>query len=319
MQENFLHFMSQKNCQVSINGTNIGLIDNINTMELDIITKTEKVFVTYQPISNEESFLPYTFQLNTSNQVNTDNSYIKVVPFPNNHFDIIMNPFYYYQIENSEVLLNKQFGQYFLSIVNDNITRITIFSGASVVFTTNIIKLKSAKASLNQDILTIEGIIDNDTYYLLVIDTKNFKCLFNDICHSIEDTDSQIQVLVNLKDISHHSLVYAIDKKNKSIEKYTVYENNICTDPHSNILIPKLFLECINTQDETLAKKYLAIELQSTPISKFKSYFGDIKDIYLNRHQNTQDKYNYTVFNNNYKNYNFIMYNNTIKDIEEIF
>ena len=319
MQENFIHFLSQVPCQLSINGSNIGIIDNINTMELDILTKTDKLYVTYNPISNQNNLLSYTFQLNTQGHPTTDNEYIKVVPFPNNNYDIIMTPFYYYQIDQNKVLLNQQIGKYYISITSDNITRITIFSGASIVFTINTIQLQSAKATINKDIIIIEGIVDVETYYLLVIETEHFKILHNDISHSIEVGDDYIQSLKNLKDISHHSIVYKIDKNNKTCQDYRVYENNICTEPHSTLFIPKVFLESLQTHDEALAKKYLCSDYLSTPFDKYLGYFGDIKEIYLNRHFIRQDQLNYTILSNEYKNYNFIMENNKIKEIEEIF
>jgi len=319
MQENFIHFLSKENCLLAINGKEIGLIDNKNNLELDIITKTDRIFVSYNTISNKKNMIPYTFQLNTAEPLNTDNEYIKVVPFPNNNYDVIMSPFYYYQIDNSQVLLNKQIGNYFISIVSDNSSKITIYSGASIVFTLNTIKLKSATVSQKKDILTIKGIVDEETYYLLILDSSNFTIIHNDISHSIEECDTDIQTLKNLKDIAHHSIVCKIDFESKTSQNYHVYENNFSAEPHSALLIPKLFLECINTNDEEIAKKYLIDKYQSTPLSQFRNYFGDIKNIYLNRHLILQDKLNYTVFTNSYKNYNFIMENNKIKDIEEVF
>ena len=177
----------------------------------------------------------------------------------------------------------------------------------------------SVKADLTNDILTLEGIIDNDTYYLLILDTSNFKILHNDISHSIENTGEYIQSLKNIKDISHHSIVFKINKKDKSTENYKVYENNNCREPHSNILIPKVFLEAIQTHDEEVCKKYLSSNFSSTPFSKLTNYFGEIKEIYLNRHLVLQDKLNYTVNSDRYHNYNFLLSNNKIIDIEEIF
>ena len=320
MQENFIHFLSTDKCQISINGSNIGIIDNVNTFELDILTKAERLFVSYNPISQKTNYLSNTFEIINNNILNSNNNYIKVVPFPNNHYDIIMKPFYYYQIDSTEVILNQQIGKYFVSIVTDNVSRINIFSGASLVFSINIPKIKTAKASIEKDLLTIKGVIDNDTYYLLVVDTTNFKIIHNDISHSIEISDKYIQSLKNLKDISHHSIVYKIDKEKKSLECYRVYENNTLKLPHSNFLIPHVFLEAIQQNDEKLAIDCLCLDLNNTTIQKLKNYFGDIESIHLNRHEIIANKLNYTIFaNNKYKNYTFIIENNKIKDIEEIF
>lgn len=319
MQENFLHFLSSTPCQININGKNIGFIDNINILEIDILTKTNKIFVSYNPISSNISAIPYTFEINTSSSPMTENEYIKIIPFPNNQYDIIMTPFYYYQIDKSKVLLNKELGKYYVSIVTDNITHVNIFSGASIVFTINIPKFISAKATLENEIICIEGVIDNETYYLLVINTKDFSVLHNDISHSIENSDEIIESLKKIKDISHHCIIYQIKKAEKTCQNYKAYEDNICREPHSALHIPKVFLEAIKLHDEKIIKNYLSPQLQSTPIEKFLTYFGEIKEIYLNRHNVLQDKFNYTIFCNKYKNYNFIMQNNKIIDIEEIF
>lgn len=319
MQENFLHLLSLCPCSLQINGQDIGYIDNKNVLELDLITKTEKLFVNYTPITYKKNIIPFSFELDTANYPTTENEYIKIIPFPNNNYDIIMKPFYYYQLENSNVIFNQNVGKYFISILSENSTKITIFSGASIVFTINTVLLKSAKAELKKDILIIEGIIDSDNYYLLVIDTSDFSILHNDIVQSIENTDSYIQSLKNLHDISHHAFVCKIEFANKNKQYYHVYENNISCEPLSPYLIPQDFLECLISNDEPKAKKHLDNKFNNSNIAQFKNYFGEIKEIYLNRHNVLQDKLNYTIKSETYKNYNFIMKNNKIFEIEEIF
>ena len=147
MTKNFIHFLSETPCIISINGKEIGVIDNYNNLELDIITQCEKVFVTYSPISHKENYIPYTYVLNTREYPQSDNEYIKVIPFPSNHYDIIMKPFYYYQIEKSEILLNQTTGKYFVSIINDNLSRITIYSGTTMVFAINTYRLKKCQST----------------------------------------------------------------------------------------------------------------------------------------------------------------------------
>ena len=80
MQENFLHFLSKEYCMLSINGNHIGTIDNINTFELDIITNTKNIFVSYSPIINASNYIPYTFNLETNNYPHTDSNYIRIIP-----------------------------------------------------------------------------------------------------------------------------------------------------------------------------------------------------------------------------------------------
>lgn len=321
MKENFIHLLSETPCLISINGKDLGVIDNTNNFEIDLITKTEKLFVTYTPIINQKNMLPYTFLLNTIDSPKSDNEYIKIVPYPNNNYDIIMKPFYYYQIDEAKVLLNQSLGNYYVSIITDTITRINILSATSIVFTLNITTtLKEAKAESKKELIIIKGIVDNDTYYLLIIDSTNFSILHNDISHSIEVDDGFYQSLKKLNNISHHAIVNKIDFEKKSIEKFYVYEDNYATPPNDELIIPRAFLECVIIQDIELAKNFLSPNYSNTQIIQFQNYFGDIKEIYLNRHLIKQGKINYTIFTNNkYKNYNFVMVDGKISDIEENF
>lgn len=319
MTKNFIHFLSETPCAISINGQNIGYIDNSNTFELDIITNTTNVYVTYSPLSHKNYVLPYTFNIN-NNDINALNSdYIKVVPFPNNQYDIIMKPFYYYQIETSKVLLNQTVGNLFVNILNDNKSNITIYSGASIVFTITTVKLENAKVYIKSDYLIIEGIIDKENYYLLILDIKDFSIIYNDITQSIENTDEYLQIYKKLNTIPKHAEICKIDYKVKSKDTYYVYQKEFPELPKNNMLIPFSMLEAIKVGDENVIKDSVDNNLSATPINYFKNYFGDIQEIYLNRHIEPTNKINYTVFNGNYKNYNFIINGNKIADIEEIF
>lgn len=317
MKENFLHFISETPGIVSINGKHIGNIDNITCLELDIITKTNNIFVTYSPISDSQNVIPYTFSLSTLEYPSTNNEYIKVIPFPNNNYDIIMKPFYYYQVSHSNVLFNKSVGKYFISIVSDNVCRITIFSGGSIVFNINIQPLKNAKVDERKGILIIEGIVDDNNYYLLLIDSSNFEILYNDIVQSIEITNDNITSYKNMNTLCHHAQINKLEFLSKTKENYYVYanKNNTAINP---LLIPQTFLECIKVQDEVMAKAFLSNNLAESNINHFNNFFGDIKNIYFNRH-NFSNKLNYTIESNAMKNYNFIMENNKIIEIEENF
>jgi len=319
MTKNFYHFLSEIPCSISINGYNLGIIDNQTIFEKDIIAKCDNFFVTFTPFLNKTNYLPYTYSISTQNISNLENSYIKIIPFPNNHYDILMKPFYYYQIENSKVLLNQNLDKYFVSILNDNISRITIFSGATIVFSMNTYLLKKAKANLKNNLIIIEGVIDYDNYYLLVINSKNFEIIFNDKIQSIEKTEDYLQTYKSLNTIAKHAEICKIDFKTLDHQKYYVYEKEFIELPKNNLLIPYTFLEAVKYGDENIIRDNISINLQNTPLLKFQEYFGNIQDIYLNRHSDFTNKINYTIFNGSYKNFDFVIDANKITDIEEIF
>ena len=319
MTKNFIHFLSETPSVLSINGKEIGIIDNKNNFELDIITQTNSIYANYMPLIEKENYLSYAFAIDTENKPQSSSDYIKIIPFPNNHYDIIMKPFYYYQIGSTEVLLNQSIGKYFVSITNNNVSNIIIYNGTGIVFSTTTYKLANAKAEIKKDYIIIEGVIDSDNYYLLILDTKDFSVIYNDKCQSIENTESYIQSFKKLHTIPRHAMICKVDYNSRIKEFFYVYENEFPELPKSKQLIPYALFDAIKVGDEKLISIMLANNLKNTPLQKFKDYFGNFSEVYLNRHQEFTHKLNYTIYNNSYKNYNFIIDGNTISDIEEIF
>jgi hypothetical protein len=152
----------------------------------------------------------------------------------------------------------------------------------------------------------------------LLIDSKNLSIIHNDISHSIENTDNYIQTFKRLNTILKQASVTKISLETKEIEQFYVFENNQIKIS-SNLLIPEAFLQSIQINDEKTTQSLLSEKLNKTSINKLKNYFGNINQIYLNRHNNNF-KANYTILGSSgYKNYNFEIVNNKINDIEEIF
>lgn len=319
MQEIFFHILSKVPSEIRVMGTSIGLIDNLSNFELDFISKTDKVFINFTPISYNKNSMPYTVQINTMPVVSCENNNVEIIPYPNNHYDVIFSPFEYNNSTTFKTLLIKNFSKYSLTIVSGVTTQVNIYSGSNILKTFEIPYISTAKATEKNDVIIIEGIIDKDNYYLLVIDASTLNVIYNDTVQSIELTENEISSYKNIEDISNHAEIFKMILDKKTIEKYYVYKNNVCNNAKNMLLIPEDFLECLKVNDETKCRMLLSNNLSSTPLEKFKSFFGDIKNIYLNRHENSYEKINYTIKSNTLKNYNFVMQNNQIKDIEEVF
>lgn len=317
MRENFLHFLSTTPATISVNGYNIGTIDNEQTFELDMLTKTDKIYVNYEPISEEKHYLPYSSKINTTTYPDTTNEYIEIVPFPNNHYDIIMKPFYYYELRDARVLYSAMVGKFFVSIISTNHTSITIYSGNSIVYQNNIPLLQNAKVDIKNNIMTLKGIISNDEYYLLLLNTTNFETIFSDIVHSIDEEQNQIMSVKKLHNLPHHAVVCKVEYNPYKKEIFNVYEKDTTTPPTSKYFIPLYFLDALKIKDETLCKSMLSPKLFSSPLSKFENYFGNINEVYFNRHQVGTD-INITIKSNGYKNYNFSIVDGKIDDIDEV-
>ena len=318
MKENFLHFLSDTPCSISINGHDIGTIDNINTFEQDILVDTEQIILEYKPISGDKLFIPYFATIKTKDYPHTDNEYIDIIPFPDNHYDIFLQPFYYNETREEKVLLNQNIDKYFVSITTGNNTNITIFSGASIVYKITVTRFTSASIDKKSNLLIIKGIINQEEYYLLVINTETFETIHNDISHSIEEDNTGLQSLKILKNTTHHAKVCKIEYSSQKKEIFYVYEDENIIVPNHNALIPLYFLEALSVNDTNMCNSLLSTHLQNTPLNRFKNYFGNIEGIYLNRH-NVSPNINYTIKNTTYKNYDFIINNGKIAEIEEIF
>ena len=317
MNKHFIHFLSNDPCMLTINGTPAGQIDHFSKFELDVLLNTNKVYVTYEPVSKDLPAIPYSFLIDTNCKNLCDNKYIKVVPFPNNHYDIIMNPFYYYQISESIVLYNGQVGKYFISITTDTETTITIYSGASIVFSHRIEKISAAKVSERHELLIITGVIDDKTYRLMIIDTQNFSIIHNDISHSIEENIEEITTIKKLNTLLNHLVVCKVKFMSKTSENFHVIDDSLNSTIDSNILLPMAFLQSIQIGDISSATNYLSNQLQKANIDQIKSYLGNFDEIYLNRHNVLPNKINYTLLGKEIHNFSFLIDDNKITEIIE--
>ncbi len=317
MKENFLHFVSPVKCSIFVNGKYIGAIDNKNTFELDILTKTNDILVTYEPICGKEKYIPYSVYISTSHTPTCENDYVEIIPFPDNNYDIIFKPFLYHGIEKTQVLINQSVDKYFVSVLSSDSTYITIYSGASIVFKKSIPSIQKATVEYINSVIIIRGVIDENTYYLMLIDGSNLSLLHSDICHSINISNDEIESLKYLNNIPQHAEVCKIQLKSKTKEIFYVYKNGKPRETLCKYLIPKAFLDGLKVNDENLCKSLVSPSLGNSPLGKFKSYFGDIRGAYFNRHSTTPN-INYTILSDEYKNYDFILENNKINEIEEM-
>ncbi len=317
MKENFLHFLSEVPAKISVNGKALGIIDNKNNFECDILTKTDRIFVEYSPLSSKDNFIPYTASICTGDIPTSENKYIEIIPFPNNNYDINLKPFYYYELRDARVILNKPLGNFFVSIISTHSSTINVYSGTSLMFTKTLPLFTNATAELKNNILIIKGVLESDEYYLLAIDTTNFEVIYSDQFASIEEEDSGLEILKYLNNLPHHAVVCKLTFKPYTKEIFYVYEKDCIVPPKSKYFVPLYFLDALKVNDEKACKSVLSNGIVGSPLSKFKHYFGDIKNVYLNRHSTTT-YVNITTKSDTYKNYNFFVNDGKIEDIEEV-
>lgn len=317
MRENFLHFLSDVPASISVNGKQLGVIDNENIFEKDILTKTDKIFVEYSPLSEKQNHIPYLASISTKGVPTSENKYIEIIPFPSNNYDINLKPFYYYELRDAKVILNKTLGNYFVSMVTTNTTTVNVYLGTSLVFSSTIPLVTTATAELKSQVIIIKAVLDTGEYYLLAIDTNNFEVIYDDIFASIEETEGEFKVLKFISNLPRHGVVCKLTFKPYKKEIFYVYENNCIVPPKSKYFVPLYFLDGLKVGDENVCKSVLSAHIASSPLSKFKHFFGDIKGVYLNRH-NLSPEVNVTIKTDTYKNYNFFVTDGKIEDIEEV-
>ena len=320
MKKNFLHFLSTTPCILKINNEHIGEIDNKENLELDVLTSTSHIYLTYNPITTDTPSIPYTTLINTTTNPNSSNQNIKIIPFPNNHFDILLTPFYYYHTFESKTLYNHQIGNFFLSIIaDDSNSQIILYSGMSIVYSMSATAFLSVKVSSHKEYILIQGITKEEKLYALVIDTKKLECCFNNYISSLEEDGENLTILQSCNTLCHHALVLNIQTNNSTTQKYYVFEKDNSLHTINPFFIPQAFFECLQIEDEKTLKSFLSTNFQSTNIQQFKEYFGNVKEFYFNRHTHSIHKVNYTIYSDSWHNYTFHMTDNLISEIEEIF
>ena len=318
MKEYNLHFYSSKPCNVFINGEQVGFIDNQEKFFIDLVVFSKSLIVSCEPISNMfETLIPFSFKLtHENNSLKSSVESAKVVPFPNSHFDVILN-FKSATLNNKTTLFNKKIGSYNVLALIDNISTISIFQNDENLFTTKTEFLENVNASQINNILLFSGKQKNNNY-LLAFNTSNNQPIFYDQFIKIEKDETTIKALKNLNNTLKHGKVFNLNLKTNKLNTYNVYLETF-TQVNEENLIPLSFLEAIKEQDFNLAKTFLDSSLENTDEEKLKQYFNGVNEIYYNCYNLKQNVANYTIKNDEtIKNFNFYLKNNRIADIEEI-
>lgn len=315
-----LHFKSNVNGIININGTFGDYIDNENKFSLDIIANSNKLFITYIPSDDKIKYLTTNFALSNITSIpSTDCVDVAIVPFPDNHYDVIMNPYIYKNFEGTTPLYFSDLGKGLnIAVYNSHCSSIVIFEGDEIKYEDCTALLKKVMCNKKDNYIVIKGECIDNRFYLAIIDASDFSVAFNGICDSIDEQEEQIRAIVSTMDTMNHGIVYSVNCLTKQTDKYLVNTKKAKL-PKCKHVVPMYFLECIKIGDIKSCKNMLDDNLKNVDDNVIKSYFGNIQNIYFNSH-NLGYKVNYTIKNETgYKNYNFILNNNKISEIQEVF
>ena len=316
MSEFYLHFYSKTVCNVFINGELIGTIDNEKQFYIDVIVLNPTVIVSCEPLCADNTvFIPTTFKLELkNNKLEISNKNIKIVPFPNNNYDVILsfNP----ALISSANIYNKQVGDYNIFAQLDMVSIINIYNKNKLLFSTSQPKINNFTVDKLNTLILISGTSFSDKF-LLIFNCENNKVLLCDLFSKIEKTSSEIKCLKNLNNTIKTGTVYCLNLKDLSINNYSVFVDNY-TETKEQTLIPFSFLEAVKNKNYSLATTFLDNKLNETTIEKFNQFFGDFNEIYYNSYTIKSDKSNYTIIGETTRNFDFYLANNKITEIEEI-
>lgn len=289
---------STTDCDIVINGENFG---NQNPI---FINTPENCYITFLPCDKTRFFPLSTSIKNISNSAE-----LKAVPF-DTHMEITFDPVEIPADRKQTNILNKKYRNCIFTLFSSNKTFLNI---DSVHFShkSTIPLVYSAEFLTHENTVTILGKTDSKTYVLL-FDCSKKKVLLEICADAVEKTKNSIEIAKFMPSIAGFGTIYTFDYTEQKLSSFGVYKDENPTHTVSEKLLPFAFLEAIKYGDYNLARHYL--DADTVKNEHLKSYFGQIKNIYFN---GLNEKINYTVESNGYKNYTFTVESGKILDIEE--
>ncbi len=317
MREFSLHFYTNTPCNVFVNGEMIGFIDNKDNFFIDIVSFSEQLIISCEPICEDNIlYLPCSFRLNyVGNNLICSSNNIEIVPFPNHNFDIILDC-KLMMVNSKSTLLSKKIDGYTILTMVDTISTISIFLDDKNLYTCKYAQLSNLEYERTKDLILVKGNSNNNVFFLAFNTTDN-KVILSGTYNSIEKTKDNIKVLKSENKTLLTATVYSLNLSNNEVEKYNVYLNDYHETKQTS-LIPYSFLEAIKDSNYNLAICMLDNNFIKADKDKLNGYFGKIEKIYYNCYNQNKNAVNYTIYNGKYSNYNFYINNSKIIEIEEI-
>lgn len=318
MREYSLHFYSETPCNVFINGEQIGLIDNKNQFYIDVIVFNSTLIVSSEPICEKNNiFIPISFKLEYENETLTCSSNnIKIVPFPNNNYDVILK-FKSSPMLNNASIYSKKVGANNVLAMLDYVSTISVFNGDKNLFTTKQGMLKNLQAKEIGNLILITAEAEQNETFLLAFNQATNTPLICDLFIKLEKVGDEIKCLKNLHNTLLTGKVFKLNLKTLELETFNVFlesENKVL---EAN-LIPYSFLEAVKEDNFNLATTFLNEKLLHSSPYKLKQFFKHFNEIYYNCYYLKSDVFNYTILGDEPRNFNFYLVDNKIAEIEEV-
>ena len=198
MREFSLHFYTNTPCNVFVNGEMIGFIDNKDNFFIDIVSFSEQLIISCEPICEDNIlYLPCSFRLNyVGNNLICSCNNIEIVPFPNHNFDIILDC-KLMMVNSKSTLLSKKIDGYTILTMVDTISTLSIFLDDKNLYGNKSLMSKmpdilsdvyyDEQAELVNTILDDDKLLNNEKYFEL-----------KDARHPLIDQDKVVPLDINL-------------------------------------------------------------------------------------------------------------------------
>jgi len=308
----FLHFKSGIPYNLYIDGE---YVCN-NKTSIDVLMKSNEFTYTIVPYAAGENYYTDSGRVYVENgKVFATSQNLEIIPFKDDHYDIYFKGVLIKNYMESQVILQEEQGDIVVNVYNDGQGVVEMLNKAKLIIRKAITKIKTAQVDCVNNVLILKCLLENASYYILLLDMKDNKVLFEEQCDSVEVNDCCVKALKIINDISNHALVNEYDIYKLLASEYFVYVNkyNIIDTER---LLPMQFIECLMYKDFKIAKSCLSNNFNDVTQEQLLNYFGDVKAVYYNSY--CKDNVNYTIKTDTFKNYDFILSDGKIDDIKEV-
>ena len=198
MREFSLHFYTNTPCNVFVNGEMIGFIDNKDNFFIDIVSFSEQLIISCEPICEDNIlYLPCSFRLNyVGNNLICSSNNIEIVPFPNHNFDIILDC-KLMMVNSKSTLLSKKIDGYTILTMVDTISTLSIFLDDKNLYTCKYAQLSNLEYERTKDLILVKGNSNNNVFFLAFNTTDN-KVVLSGTYSSIEKTKDNTGLTLNI-------------------------------------------------------------------------------------------------------------------------
>lgn len=289
---------------VYINGVYIGMLEKDNNFCLDIeCSDCFDLSLFY------DQRKPVVTKINLAASDKRQNN-IKIIPYINYHFDILVTPSMFDVSLPVKELSYKEVDNTSIGVYQSNTTYISIYRAGNLIH--NIITDEYTEASIEKIEDNYCVILENTNKKHAVILNKELDIIFDEDFSEISHENNTISILTPVKDLLRHAKVCKIGADGK--KEFIVYlEKNVSVSAEK--LVPLAFLQCIQNKDYKKAQSFLHSSLQSSA-NKIKGFFGKIQNIFYNPYNNGQ--HNFTIETAEcLKSYTFVIDDQKIQDIIE--